>query len=346
MKVFENHSFLPGKIVKAKDCILWDENGTEYLDLYGNHAEISIGYNHPHFVKAMEEVDKISSDSLKNQIQGKLGRLSNYENYILSYGASSNKANEKALEIAISHTGNKNIIAFKGSTYAVRNVSYLQLDLDEVKRIMSETEVAAVIYEPIQSDEILLPTDEFVKGLREVCTETGVILIADETRSGWGRSGKFFAHQHSEIQADLITMSHGMGNGYPVGGVFISPEFINKDEVFDTECDGDKLPYAATLAVLEVIEKEELIKNADEIGFYISRALNRFPKINDIRGRGLMMGIEFDFPVAEMKKNLLEKHRIGVGCANGNIIQLFPPLTVKKAYIDKFLNALEEEILK
>lgn len=373
MKLFDVYPLMNVTPVKAKDCILWDENGTEYLDLYGGHAVISIGHTHPHYVNRMEEqLKKLAfySNSVQNPIQEKLaeklGQLSGYPDYSLFLCNSGAEANENALKLASFHTEKNHIIAFKGAFHgrtsgavaltdnpkivapfnAGHSVSFVNYDLNEISEIIKDKEVAAVIYEPIQGvGGIILPTDEFVQGLRKLCTENGVILIADEIQSGYGRTGKFFAHQHSEIKADLITMAKGMGNGFPIGGVLISPEFKASHGLLGTTFGGNHLGCAAALAVLEVIEKENLNQNADEIGFYISRTLNRLPKVKEIRGRGLMMGIELDFPIADIKNNLLKKHHIFVGNAKTNIIRLLPPLTLHKGFADKFINALEEEIL-
>lgn len=373
MKLFDVYPLMDVTPVKAKDCILWDENGTEYLDLYGGHAVISIGHTHPHYVNRMEEqLKKLAfySNSVQNPIQEKLaeklGQLSGYPDYSLFLCNSGAEANENALKLASFHTEKNHIITFKGAFHgrtsgavaltdnpkivapfnAGHSVSFVNYDLNEISEIINDKEVAAVIYEPIQGvGGIILPTDEFVQGLRKLCTENGVILIADEIQSGYGRTGKFFAHQHSGIKADLITMAKGMGNGFPIGGVLISPEFQSSHGLLGTTFGGNHLGCAAALAVLEVIEKENLIQNADEIGFYISRTLNRLPKVKEIRGRGLMMGIELDFPIADIKNNLLQKHHIFVGNAKTNIIRLLPPLTLHKGFADKFINALEEEIL-
>lgn len=373
MNLFDVYPLINVTPVKAKDCILWDENGKEYLDLYGGHAVISIGHSHPQYVAKMEEqLKKIAfySNSVQNPIQEelaeKLTQLSGYPDYKVFLCNSGAEANENAAKIASFHTKKNHIIAFKGAFHgrtsgavaltdnpkiiapfnAGHSVSFVDYNIGEIKSIIAEKEVAAVIYEPIQGvGGIILPTDEFVRELRQVCTENNVVLIADEVQSGYGRTGKFFAHQHSDIKADLITMAKGMGNGFPIGGVLISPEFEASHGLLGTTFGGNHLGCAAALAVLEVIEKENLIQNADEMGYYISRALNRYQKITEIRGRGLMIGIEFEFPIADLKKNLLEKHNIFVGNAKSNIIRLLPPLTINKAFADKFLSALEEEIL-
>jgi acetylornithine/N-succinyldiaminopimelate aminotransferase len=374
MNLFDVYPLINVTPVKAKDCILWDENGKEYLDLYGGHAVISIGHTHPHYVaRIQDQLNKIAfySNSVKNPIQEqlaeKLTQLSGYPDYKLFLCNSGAEANENAAKLASFHTGKDHIIAFKGAFHgrtsgavaltdnpkivapfnAHHSVSFVDYNIDEIKAVITEKEVAAVIYEPIQGvGGIILPTDEFVRELRQVCSDYGVVLIADEVQCGYGRSGKFFAHQHSGIQADLITMAKGMGNGFPIGGVLISPDFEASHGLLGTTFGGNHLGCAAALAVLEVIEKENLIQNADEMGYYISRALNRYQKITEIRGRGLMIGIEFEFPIAELKKNLLEKHSIFVGNAKTNVIRLLPPLTMNKAFADKFLSALEEEILK
>lgn len=373
MKLFDVYPLMNVTPVKAKDCILWDENGTQYLDLYGGHAVISIGHTHPHYVSSIEaQLEKLAfySNSVQNPIQErlaeKLGQLSGYPDFSLFLCNSGAEANENALKLASFQTGKNHVIAFKGAFHgrtsgavaltdnpkivapfnAGHSVSFVDYDLNQISEIIKDKEVAAVIYEPIQGvGGIILPTDEFVQGLRKLCTENGVILIADEIQSGYGRTGKFFAHQHSGIQADLITMAKGMGNGFPIGGVLISPEFKASHGLLGTTFGGNHLGCAAALAVLEVIEKENLIQNADEIGLYISRTLNRLSKVKEIRGRGLMIGIELDFPIAEIKNNLLQKHHIFVGNAKTNIIRLLPPLTLNKGFADKFINALEEEIL-
>lgn len=373
MNLFDVYPLLNVTPVKAKDCIIWDENGTEYLDLYGGHAVISIGHTHPHYVSKMEEqLKKLAfySNSVQNPIQEelaeKLGQLSGYPDFRLFLCNSGAEANENALKLASFHTGKNHVIAFKGAFHgrtsgavaltdnpkivapfnANHSVSFVDYDLNEIQEIIKTKDVAAIIYEPIQGvGGIILPTDEFVQGLRKICTENGVILIADEIQSGYGRTGKFFAHQHSGIQVDLITMAKGMGNGFPIGGVLISPEFKASHGLLGTTFGGNHLGCAAAVAVLEVIEKENLIQNADEIGYYISRTLNRLPKVKEIRGRGLMIGIELDFPIAEIKNNLLQKHHIFVGNAKTNIIRILPPLTLHKGFADKFINTLEEEIL-
>lgn len=372
MKLFDVYPIMNVKPVKAKDCILWDENGEEYLDLYGGHAVISIGHSHPYYVeKLTEQINKIGfySNSVRIPIQQelaeKLGRLSGYEDYTLFLVNSGAEANENAVKLASFHTGKDRVIAFRGAFHgrtsgtvaltdnpkivapynAHHKVSFVDYDLNEIQKIIDGGDVAAVIYEPIQGvGGIILPTDEFVQGLRKLCTDNGVILIADEIQCGYARSGKFFAHQHSNIKADLITMAKGMGNGFPIGGVLISPDFEASYGLLGTTFGGNHLACAAAVAVLDIIEKEKLIENAKEIGEYIGLELNKFPKIKEVRGRGSMVGIEFDFPINELKNNLLTKHHIFVGYAGNNVIRLLPPLTITKAYVDKFINALQTEI--
>ena len=372
MKLFDVYPLMNVTPVKAKDCILWDENGKEYLDLYGGHAVISIGHAHPHYVqKITEQVNNIGfySNSVQIPIQTelaeKLGKLSGYDDYTLFLCNSGAEANENAAKLASFHTGKDRIIAFNGAFHgrtsgtvaltdnpkivapfnAHHKVSFVDCNIDAIKEIIAGGDVAAVIYEPIQGvGGIILPSDEFIQELRTVCTENGVILIADEVQSGYGRSGKFFAHRHSNIKADLITMAKGMGNGFPIGGVLISPEFKASYGLLGTTFGGNHLACAAAVAVLDVIEQENLIENAKEIGEYIGIQLNKFPKIQEVRGRGSMIGIEFDFPIGELKNNLLTKHNIFVGYAGTNVIRLLPPLTITKQYVDKFISALETEI--
>lgn len=372
MKLFDVYPLMNVTPIKAKDCILWDENGKEYLDLYGGHAVISIGHAHPHYVqKITEQLNNIAfySNSVQIPIQTelaeKLGRLSGYDDFTLFLCNSGAEANENAAKLASFHTGKDRIIAFNGAFHgrtsgtvaltdnpkivapfnAHHKVSFVDYNIDAIKEIIAGGDVAAVIYEPIQGvGGIILPSDEFIQELRNVCTENGVVLIADEVQSGYGRSGKFFAHQHSNIKADLITMAKGMGNGFPIGGVLISPEFKASYGLLGTTFGGNHLACAAAVAVLDVIEQENLIENAKEIGEYIGIQLNKFPKIQEVRGRGSMIGIEFDFPIGELKNNLLAKHNIFVGYAGTNVIRLLPPLTITKQYVDKFISALETEI--
>ncbi len=372
MKLFDVYPLMNVTPVKAKDCILWDENGKEYLDLYGGHAVISIGHAHPYYVeKLTEQINQIGFYSnsvnipIQQELAEKLGKVSGYEDYTLFLINSGAEANENAVKLASFHTGKDRVIAFKDAFHgrtsgtvaltdnpkivapfnAHHKVSFVGYDIEVVKAVIAGGDVAAVIYEPIQGvGGIILPSDEFVQELRNVCTENGVVLIADEIQCGYGRSGKFFAHQHSGIKADLITMAKGMGNGFPIGGVLISPEFKASYGLLGTTFGGNHLACAAAVAVLDVIEKENLIENAKEIGEYIGIQLNKFPKIKEVRGRGSMIGIEFDFPIGELKNNLVTKHNIFVGYAGTNVIRLLPPLTVSKAYIDKFINALQTEI--
>lgn len=372
MKLFDVYPLMNVTPVKAKDCILWDENGKEYLDLYGGHAVISIGHSHPYYVeKLTEQISNIGFYSnsvnipIQQELAEKLGKLSGYDDYTLFLINSGAEANENAVKLASFHTGKDRVIAFKDAFHgrtsgtvaltdnpkivapfnAHHKVSFVDYNIDEVKEVIAGGDVAAVIYEPIQGvGGIILPSDEFVQELRKVCTENGVVLIADEIQCGYGRSGKFFAHQHSGIKADLITMAKGMGNGFPIGGVLISPEFKASYGLLGTTFGGNHLACAAAVAVLDVIEQENLIENAKEIGEYIGIQLNKFPMIKEVRGRGSMIGIEFDFPIGELKNNLVTKHNIFVGYAGTNVIRLLPPLTVTKAYIDKFINALQTEI--
>lgn len=372
MKLFDVYPLMNVTPVKAKDCILWDENGKEYLDLYGGHAVISIGHSHPYYVeKLTEQINNIGFYSnsvnipIQQELAEKLGKLSGYDDYTLFLCNSGAEANENAAKLASFHTGKDRIIAFNGAFHgrtsgsvaltdnpkivapfnAHHKVSFVDYNIDAIKEIIAGGDVAAIIYEPIQGvGGIVLPSDEFVQELRNVCTENGVILIADEVQCGYGRSGKFFAHQHSDIKADLITMAKGMGNGFPIGGVLISPEFKASYGLLGTTFGGNHLACAAAVAVLDVIEQENLIDNAKEIGNYIGIQLNKFPKIKEVRGRGSMIGIEFDFPIATLKNNLLTKHNIFVGYAGTNVIRLLPPLTITTQYVDKFISALETEI--
>ena len=373
MKLFDVYPLMNVTPVKAKDCILWDENGKEYLDLYGGHAVISIGHAHPYYVeKLTEQINQIGFYSnsvnipIQQELAEKLGKVSGYEDYTLFLINSGAEANENAVKLASFHTGKDRVIAFKDAFHgrtsgtvaltdnpkivapfnAHHKVSFVGYDIEVVKAVIAGGDVAAVIYEPIQGvGGIILPSDEFVQELRNVCTENGVVLIADEIQCGYGRSGKFFAHQHSGIKADLITMAKGMGNGFPIGGVLISPEFKASYGLLGTTFGGNHLACAAAVAVLDVIEKENLIENAKEIGEYIGIQLNKFPKIKEVRGRGLILGMELTRPGREIANECLDYGAI-INCTAGNVLRFVPPLNITKAHVDELISVLDKVLPK
>jgi len=374
MKPYQVYPLQNVTITHAKGSFVFDENNQKYLDFYGGHAVISIGHSHPHYIKRIEEqLQKIGfySNSIKIPIQEelatKLGKLSAYENYDLFLCNSGAEANENALKLASFFTNKSHIIAFKNGIHgrtsgavaltdnpkivapfnANHEISILAYDLEEVENKLKENKTAAIIYEPIQGvGSIIMPSDEFVQKLNELCLKYEVILIADEVQSGYGRSGKFFAHQHSKIQPDLITIAKGMGNGFPIGGVLISPKIQSQYGMLGTTFGGNHLVCAAALAVLEVIEKENLIENANENGIYLKEKLKEISEIKEIRGLGLMVGLKFDFPIKDLKDTFLFEHHIFVGNASDpTVLRLLPPLNIKKEEIDLFVDALKK-ILK
>lgn len=370
MKPFEVYPVQHITISSAKGNYVFDEDKNKYLDFYGGHAVISIGHQHPHYIRRIEnQLKKINfySNSVKipiqNELSNKIGKLSNYEDYDLFLCNSGAEANENALKIASFFTQKNHMIAFKNSFHgrtsgavaitdnskivspfnASHQVSFCSYNLSEIKRHLNENQTAAIIYEPIQGvGNINVPEDQFVVGLRELTKKYKAILIADEVQSGYGRTGRFFAHQYSEIKPDLITIAKGMGNGFPIGGVLVSPKFKAEYGMLGTTFGGNHLACSAGMAVLEVIEKENLISNAEKIGDYLKFELSKINAVKEVRGRGLMIGLKFDFPIKVLKNNLLFHKKIFVGNASDpNIIRLLPPLTIKKYEADFFLECLK-----
>jgi len=372
LKLFDVYPLFPIEPVKAQGSWLWDKEGKKYLDLYGGHAVISIGHNHPHFVEALKsQLDKISfySNSIKNELQEKLadhlGRLSGYPNHQLFLCNSGAEANENALKLASFVTGRKKVISFKkafhgrtsGAVAATDNpkivapfnadhaIEFLPFnDADAFTKAIS-SEVAAVIIEGIQGvGGINVPTNEFLQLLSKKCKEAGALLILDEVQSGYGRTGKFFAHQFAGIEADLITIAKGMGNGFPVGGVLIHPSIQPWSGMLGTTFGGNYLACAASLAVLEVIEKENLMANAHQLGEQLIAQLKSMDAIADVRGQGLMIGFDLPDALASLRKELLFKHHIFTGEAKPNTVRLLPSLAISQAEIDLFLEALAQEL--
>lgn len=367
MKPFDVYPLFDIEITKGRGCYTYDKNGVEYLDMYGGHAVISIGHSHPYYIQKMEEqMEKLVfySNSVQNSLQvklaEKLGKLSGYEDYSLFLINSGAEANENALKLASFHTGRKKVVAFSKSFHgrtsaAVRvtdnpnivaplneglDVEFLPLnDIQAVKEALKNKDVCAVIIEGIQGvGGIQVPETEFLKSLREVCSATGTILILDEIQSGYGRSGKFFAHQHAGIRPDMITTAKGMGNGFPIGGVLISPLFKPVYGMLGTTFGGNHLACSAAIAVLDVMKGEKLVENAATVGSYLIKKLNAFPQIKEIRGMGLMIGIEMNEPVKQLRNSLLFEQKVFTGASGTHVIRLLPPLNLSKQDADLFLS--------
>ncbi|KYG72364.1 aspartate aminotransferase family protein [Roseivirga echinicomitans] len=375
MKLFDVYPLYPIEPVRALGAKLWDKEGKEYLDLYGGHAVISIGHTHPHYVKRItDQLSKIGfySNAVQNSLQEELaeamGRISGYYDYQFFMCSSGAEANENALKLASFHTGNRKIIAVEnafhgrtsGAVAATDNPKIVApfnnghevvfVPLNDLKALTEafDDDVAGVIIEGIQGVAgLYTPSDAFLAKARELCDSYEAVLILDEVQSGTGRTGKFFAHQHSIVRADIITMAKGMGNGFPVGCVLISPEIEPWHGMLGTTFGGNHLACAASLAVLEVIEEEHLLKNAAEMGVYLETELKKIKEVKEVRGKGLMIGAEFDFDVAALRKTLIFEYGIFTGSAsNKNTIRLLPPLSISKAELDQFLAALSKELNK
>lgn len=368
MKTFNVYNIFDIEIQKAKGSYVWDTKGTKYLDLYGGHAVISVGHSHPEYIEAitnqLNEIGFYSNSvkiGLQDQLAEKLGELSGYSDYQLFLCNSGAEANENALKLASFQNGKKKIIAFKGSFHgrtslavsATDNPSIIApinenehiifLDLNDCEQFEKamDSSICAVIIEGIQGvGGINIPDAGFLSFIQQKCEEFGVILILDEVQSGYGRSGKFFAHQYSGIEPDLITIAKGMGNGFPVGGVLVSPKIRAIKEMLGTTFGGNYLACAAAISVLEIIEKEKLIENSCEIGEYLIERLRSMRFVKEVRGCGLMIGIELFEPCADVRKELLFEHQIFTGASsNKNTIRILPSLAIGKQEIDIFLEA-------
>ncbi|MCH5328553.1 MAG: aspartate aminotransferase family protein [Coprobacter sp.] len=366
MNLFDVYPLFDIEIVRGKGCHTYDANGTEYLDLYGGHAVISVGHTHPYFTECLTEQARkmiFYSNSVVNRLQSelaeKLGKLSGYEDYSLFLINSGAEANENALKLASFHTGKKKVIAFKksfhGRTSAAVNVTdnpkiiapinrtfevcYLPLnDIDAVRRELEKGDVCAVIIEGIQGiGGIQVPDADFMQGLRELSTRYGAVLILDEIQSGYGRSGKFFAHQHYGICPDLITVAKGMGNGFPIGGVLIAPTFTPSYGLLGTTFGGNHLGCSAAIAVLDIISDEKLVENAASTGDYLMSKLRQIPQIKEVRGKGLMIGLEFGQPVKELRSRLLFEQKVFTGVSGTHVVRLLPPLCLTKEQADEFI---------
>lgn len=375
MKLFDVYPLFDVNIVKGQGCKVWDDKGQEYLDLYGGHAVISIGHSHPHYIeKVTEQVSKLGfySNSVINTLQAKLaerlGRISGYDDYQLFLINSGAEANENALKLASFTNGRTRILsaekAFHGRTSlaveATNNpkiiapindnghVTYLPLNnLPAWEAELAKGDVCAVIIECIQGvGGIKLATKEFAQGLAAACKKYGTILICDEIQCGYGRSGKFFAHQWLGIRPDIITVAKGIANGFPMGGVLISPEFTPVYGQLGTTFGGNHLACAAALAVLDVFEEEKLVDNANSVGEYLIEQLKKMQEnekhIVDVRGRGLMIGIDLDIPHKDVRQPLIYQEHCFTGCAGTNVLRLLPPLCLSKAEADEFLTKFKK----
>ena len=361
MNLFPVYPLFDINIVKGKGCHVWDENGQEYLDLYGGHAVISIGHCHPHYVEMLtQQLNTLGfySNSVINKLQEqlaeRLGKVCGYPDYQLFLINSGAEANENALKLASFHTGRKRILAagkaFHGRTSlaveatdnpkivapvnANGHVTFLPLnDLDAFTDELKKGDVAAVIVECIQGvGGIRMATKAFMQGLRKVCDEVGTLLICDEIQCGYGRSGKFFAHQHLDVKPDIITCAKGIGNGFPMGAVLISPNIPATYGMLGTTFGGNHLACTAALAVLDVIENEHLVENAAKVGSFLLDELKKLkatnPHIVDVRGEGLMIGIEYDEPIKDFRNKLVHEKHMFTGAASTNILRLLPPLSL------------------
>ncbi len=377
MELYPVYPLFDIEITKGQGCRVWDSAGQEYLDLYGGHAVISIGHCHPHYVSALQhQLTQLGfySNSVVNRLQEqlaeRLGRACGYEDYRLFLVNSGAEANENALKLASFHTGRKRILAaskaFHGRTsLAVEatdnprivapvndggHVTFLPLnDLSAFEKELEKGDVAAVIVECIQGvGGIRLATAEFMQGLRRACDKSGTVLICDEIQCGYGRSGRFFAHQHLDVRPDIITCAKGIGNGFPLGAVIISPAFEASYGQLGTTFGGNHLACTAALAVLDVMEQEKLVENAAEVGGYLLNRLQALaaevPAIVEVRGQGLMIGIEFAGPIKEMRQRLVNGQHVFTGAASTNILRLLPPLCITMAEADEFIERLKSVI--
>lgn len=373
MKLFDVYPLFDINVVKGKGCHVWDDKGQEYLDLYGGHAVISIGHAHPHYVETIsKQVATLGfySNSVINKLQqevaDRLGAICGYDDYQLFLINSGAEANENALKLASFYNGRTRVVsfnkAFHGRTSlavevtdnpkiiapinANRHVTYLPLnDAEAMKAELAKGDVCAVIIEGIQGvGGIQIPDTDFMQALRQACDENNTVLIVDEIQSGYGRSGKFFAHQYSAIRPDMITVAKGIGNGFPMGGVLISPKFKPVYGQLGTTFGGNHLACAAAIAVLDVMKEEHLVENAAYVGTHLLEELKKIEDIKEVRGRGLMIGLEFEEPVKELRRKLLFEQKVFTGVSGTNVIRLLPPLCLSMDEADDFLIRLRNAL--
>ncbi len=373
MKLFDVYPLFDIEIVKGEGCYTYDAEGNKYLDLYGGHAVISVGHSHPHYLKALQEqasklvfYSNSVINSLQQKLADKLGKISGYDDYQLFLINSGAEANENALKLASFHTGKKRVIAFGKAFHgrtslaveatdnpkiiapinANNHVTFLPLnDIDAVKAELEKGDVCAVIIEGIQGvGGIRIPTAEFLHGVRQLCDEYDAVMILDEIQSGYGRSGKFFAHQYSGVRPDIITIAKGIANGFPMGGVLISSKFVPVYGQLGTTFGGNHLACAAAIAVLEIFKNENLVENARKVGEYLMNELKKFPQIKEVRGEGLMIGMEFDYPVKELRSRLIHEQRVFTGASGTNVVRLLPPLVLTMDQAADFISRLEKAL--
>lgn len=375
MNLFDVYPLFDVNIVKGKGCKVWDENGQEYLDLYGGHAVISIGHCHPHYVeKVTEQLNKLGfySNSVINKLQRelaeRLGKISGYEDYQLFLINSGAEANENALKLASFYNGRTRVLSFEKAFHgrtslavevtnnpkiiapinANGHVTYLPInDIEAFRKEIAKGDVCAVIIECIQGvGGIRVVTEEFMKELRKLCDEYNTVLVCDEIQCGYGRSGKFFAHQHFGVKPDLITVAKGIGNGFPMSGLLISPKFTPVYGQLGTTFGGNHLACSSALAVLDVMESENLVQNAAEVGEYLINRLKseNLPHIIEVRGMGLMIGIELDIPYKEVRNKLVKELHCFTGCSGTNVLRLLPPLCLTKQEADDFIERLKKAL--
>ena len=373
MKLFDVYSLFNITLVKGKGSYVWDDQGNKYLDFYGGHAVISIGHNHPEWVKRIDrelhEGISFFSNSvimpIRDELAERLGQVSGYEDYSLFLINSGAEANENAIKLAAFHTGKKKIISFAGAFHGRTSAAVATTDNKKIKspinpddhvvflpfndtkaleKALAQNDVACVILEAIQGVHgIFEPTVDFLQFVEQKCKEYGVVLIADEVQCGYGRSGKFFAHQWAGIKPDLITTAKGMGNGFPVASVLIAPHFKPWKGMLGTTFGGNPLACAASLAVLDVIERDHLLQNASDIGNYLMSQLKEIPHVVDVRGKGLMIGIEMDQPIGAIRNQLIEDYQILTGnSSEPNTIRLLPALNITRKQADEVINAFRE----
>ena len=370
MKLYDVYPLFDVNIVKGEGCKVWDDKGTEYLDLYGGHAVISIGHCHPKYSEAISnQVATLGfySNSVINTLQSTLaetlGRVSGYEDYSAFFVNSGAEANENALKLSSFHNGKSRVIAFRKAFHgrtslavevtdnpkiiapinANNHTTYVQMgDIQAVKEELAKGDVTAVIIEGIQGvGGVRIPDAAFLQQLQEACHATDTTLILDEIQSGCGRSGKFFAHQWAGIRPDIITQAKGLGNGFPIGCVLISPKFTPWAGQLGTTFGGNHLACAAAQAVLEVMEEEQLVENANATGEYLMQELSKIEQIKELRGKGLMIGMEFEEPIKEIRRRLLFEEHVFTGVSGTNVIRLLPPLTLTMEQAQEFIKRLK-----
>ncbi|GAC1301748.1 MAG: aminotransferase class III-fold pyridoxal phosphate-dependent enzyme [Mucilaginibacter sp.] len=367
MKLFDVYPINPINIVKGRGSLVYDDNGTEYLDLYGGHAVISIGHTHPHYVKRLEDqLHQIGFYSnsieipLQKQLAEKLGHIADKKDYQLFLCNSGAEANENALKLASFYNGKKKVIAFKGSFHGRTSLAVAVTDNPKIVAPVNETDnvtflpwcdeqaleqaftehkdISSVIIEGIQGvGGIQVAPESFLQKIRSLCDQNNAVFIADSVQCGYGRTGKFFSHDFAGVNADIYTMAKGMGNGFPVGGIIISPKILPAYGMLGTTFGGNHLACAAGLAVLEIMEQDNLMQNAAEVGGYLISELKKLKEVKEVRGRGLMIGIELPAELADVRRELLFTHHIFTGEAKPNVVRLLPALNLTRAHADRFL---------